>query len=298
LLTQFGMEARTAIAAGVLTVGVALAFALIAANRRWASDTGQLRQRLQAANAVRDDRYSGDAVDHLPARVQRYLALVLKEGQPMIRQARVTSAGTFNMGQPPTSAWKPFTAVQDFYPGAPGFVWDARVRMMPGIDAYVRDAFADGQGVTFASVLGLVKVADSRGTPAIAAGALMRYLAEAPWFPTAFLPGQGVAWSALPDPWARATITTRDTTVSVDFEFGPDGLIPQCRALRDNDQLRGKYPWGGRYRDWVERDGVKIPGGAEVYWALPTGEFPYWRGKVDLRYDFTSPRSSLNFSMR
>ena len=277
-----------AVGAAVIAIGVAII--LFRARDRWSSDTEDVRQQLEAANIVReDDEFSTRQIEGLPAPVQRYFATVLKNHQPVITHARVGSKGTFNMGEPSASAWKPFTAVQDFYPGAPGFVWDARVRMMPGVNAFVRDAFAGGTGSMFASVVGVVPVADAHGSPEIARGALMRYIAEMPWFPTAMLPGQGVTWTAVSDQRARATLTAGGTTASVEFEFGPDGLMRECRALRDNDKLHAKLPWGGRYSQWIERDGMKVPGAAEVYWELPTGMFPYWRGTVEPDYDFTSP---------
>jgi hypothetical protein len=222
---------------------------LVSANERWKSRTDKVRHQLEAAGVVRGAAYSDGAIEGLPLPVQRYFRAVLEEGQPLITHARVVSSGTFNLGEPPESDWKPFTATQDFYPAAPGFVWDARVRMAPGLSAFVRDSFAGGQGSTFAAVLGLVTVANSLGTPGIAAAALMRYVAEMPWFPTTMLPGQGVIWTPLAGNAARAMFTASATTVSVDFSFGEDGLISGCAALRDNDKFGSTLPWGGRYMD-------------------------------------------------
>jgi hypothetical protein len=128
----------------------------------------------------------------LPAPVARHFRNALKPGQPIIKRARVTWKGEFNMGEPGKDNWKPFTAVQDFVPSAPGFVWDARIAMAPGVTALVRDGFVDGAGSMLAKVMGLITVADSHDTPALAVGALQRYLGEAVWFPTALLPSQGV----------------------------------------------------------------------------------------------------------
>jgi hypothetical protein len=279
------MVVRTAFAVGAVATGITGAL-MFSANKRWESRTDSVRRALEAANTVRGT-YSARELDGLPPPVQRYFRAVLRDGQPFIVRARARSSGTFNMGDTASPAWKRFTATEDFYPGAPGFVWDARVRMMPGVSAFVRDAFAGGEGSMFAAVGGVVTVADAHGTPELAAGALMRYLAEAPWFPTALLPSQGVIWSPLSGDWARATLTAGSTTVSVDFRFGEDGLISECAALRDNDKLSSKQPWGGRYREWVDRGGLKIPGTAEVFWDLPSGHFPYWRGSAEPTYEFT-----------
>jgi len=44
-----------------------------------------------------------------------------------------------------------------------------------------------------ASLFGLISLANWRGTPEVAQGELMRFLAEAAWDPTALLPSQGGA---------------------------------------------------------------------------------------------------------
>src|SRR5262249_2440175 len=152
----------------------AVALALSGAERRWESKTREVRKRLETASAVRVSEYSEADLDALPPIVQRYFRAVLTEGQPVITHARVTSRGTMNMGDPPREAWKPFTAVQDFYPGAPGFVWNARVRMAPGLNVFVRDAFAGGQGSMFGSILGVRTVVDSHDTAEMAESSLIR----------------------------------------------------------------------------------------------------------------------------
>jgi len=45
----------------------------------------------------------------------------------------------------------------------------------------------------------VLTVADARGTPEMARGELMRFLAEATWYPTRLLPGNGMSWDAIDD---------------------------------------------------------------------------------------------------
>jgi hypothetical protein len=93
--------------------------------------------------------------------------------------------------------------------------------MAPGLNAFVHDAYVAGEGVLHAEFLGLVPLADLRGTPELAKGELLRYLAEAMWYPTALLPSQGVRWTPIDDNAARATLTDQSTTVSLDFISTP-----------------------------------------------------------------------------
>ena len=72
-------------------------------------------------------------------------------------------------------------------------------------------------------VFGLVTVADVRGTPAAAQRELLRYFAEAAWYPTALLPSQGVCWEAIDDFTARATLTDGATPFRLSFVLIPRG---------------------------------------------------------------------------
>ena len=122
--------------------------------------------------------------------------------------------------------------------------------MAPGLNAFVHDAYVAGEGALHAEFLGLVTLADMRGTPELAQGELLRYLAEAMWYPTALLPSQGVNWTPIDETSARATLTDRATTVSLDFHFGPDGLIESSNAVarprygrRCGRQRALEWPW-------------------------------------------------------
>lgn len=112
----------------------------------------------------------------------------------------------------------------------PGFDRDAPIRMAPGVTVFVRDAYVAGEGMLHAAVLGLVTVADLRGTEAVAEGELYRFLAEAAWYPTALLPSQGAEWSTVDA--RRADVTLRDGAVSATLRltFGDDGMIEMVRA--------------------------------------------------------------------
>jgi hypothetical protein len=46
----------------------------------------------------------------------------------------------------------------------PGFDWDARIAMMPGVTACVHDAYVAGEGLLRATLFGLVPLADSMNT--------------------------------------------------------------------------------------------------------------------------------------
>lgn len=226
----------------------------------------------------------------LPPPVQRYLHTVLRDGAPAARRARIAHAGDF-LAKPPVG-WASFASVEYFAASPPGFVWDARIDMAPGLPVKVRDAFVNGEGEMRGAVWGVLPVVNVSGTPEIAQGALTRYLAEAPWFPVVLLPGNGVRWSALNEHSARATLTVGRTTATVDFFFDANGLVERmycAERMRDVDGIGVPTPWQGRMRDYSWRgDGalaMQVPTYGEVGWLLSDGEQVYWKGRVtDAQY--------------
>lgn len=275
------------IAAGFLALAALVAGGAVwLAERRWASGTDELRGRLRASvHRPAVARYAASELEGLPPPVARYLGTVLRDGQRVATRARIEWRGEFNTGRPGKDRWCPFTASQEFVPGAPGFVWSARIAMAPGLPVLVRDSFGLGQGSMRGAVLGLVTVVDVSGTPAIAAAALQRYLGEAVWFPTALLPSQGVTWTAIDDARARATLRAGEVVASLEFRFGPDGLVVEVfapdRSYDDGQHEAVPRPWRARLLRYDERYGLKLPAEAVAEWELPEGVFAYWRGRPE-----------------
>lgn len=250
---------------------------------RWNAGTRALRARLEGARTPMQPRVVDfHELEGLPAPVQRYFRAVLAEGRPMVTAARVRHAGTFNMGEG-KDRWSRFTSDQRIITRRPGFDWDGRIEMMPGLTVRVHDAYVAGEGQLHAAVLGAVPVADLRGTREMAEGELLRFLAEAAWYPTALLPSQGVRWEAVDARSARATLVDGAIAVTLHFGFGDDGVIETLRAEARGRTVGGRSvptPWQGRFWNYEMRDGMRVPLDGEVAWVLPGGPKPYWRGHV------------------
>ena len=279
----------------VIVVGlVVLVFVITAAilygTNRWQSDTRELHTKIEVARVpITRKLYEPRELEGLPAPVQRYFRAVLKEGQPLVAAVSVEHIGTFNMSET-GEQWKAFRSTQRVITRRPGFVWDGRIKMIPGLTAYVHDAYIAGEGILHASLLGLVSLANLRGTPDMASGELMRFFAEAAWYPTALLPSQGVQWEAVNDSSAKATLTDGETTVTLLFRFNEEGLIKSVRAEARVRNVAGKMvptPWEGRWWNYELRNGMRIPIEGEVAWVLSEGQKPYWRGRIKrINYEF------------
>ncbi len=256
---------------------------------RWKADTNGLWARLEASRTSPGPAFDPLEAEGLPAPVRRYFRAVLKAGQPMIAAATVTHTGVFNLSES-GERWLPFTSVQRVVTRPPGFVWDARIRMGPGLSVHVHDAYVAGEGILRAKLLGLVPVMEQPKTPELAQGELMRFFAEAAWYPTALLPGRGVRWEAIDDERAGATLTDGATTVKLVFRFDAQGLLTSVRSegrYRNVDGEPVATPWEGRFWDYAWRDGMRIPLEGEVRWLLPEGPRAYWRGRIrHIEYEY------------
>ena len=236
-------------------------------------------------------RYGARALEGLPAPVQRCFRAALTDGQAIVTAVSIRHAGTFNMSAS-GEQWKPFTSQQRVITRRPGFDWDARVMMFPGVPLHVHDAYVAGGGVLHGAVLGLFTVVDMADTPELARGELMRFFAEAAWYPTALLPSQGVRWEAVDERSAHATLNDGPLTLKLLFRFNAEGLIDTVRAESRGRLVDGKTvnaPWQGRYWRYAKQDGMRVPQEGEVAWLLPEGDQPYWRGTtLSATYEFAN----------
>ena len=266
--------------------------------KRWAGKTLALARGLDRARARAGagvgppppTRYNPRELEGLPAPVQRYFRTVLRVGQPVIAGATIDLTGTFNMSAR-GEQWKPFTSRQRVVTHRPGFLWDAQISMLPGLKVRVVDSYIAGTGLLHAALLGLYTLADMRGGGEIARGEFMRYFAEAPWYPTALLPCQGVRWEALDDRSANATMVDGPFTLTLLFRFNDAGLIDSFRAESRGGAVAGKemvmLRWEGRFSNYQKRDGMTVPFAGEVAWMRPEGRKPYFIATVTaLTYEF------------
>ena len=274
----------------VLVLAVVYAGVAAFGARHWDRATRTLVARLMAARQpAQPQAVDLRTIEGLPLPVRRYFRAVLRDGQPMIATARVVHQGTFNMSL--TGAqWKPFTSRQWINTKRPGFIWDGRIEVAPGLPFRVHDAYVAGEGILHAAALGMVSVMNLRGTPEIARGEFMRYVAESPLVPTALLPGTGVTWTGIDDTTAEVTMVDGAVSVTLQFRFTPEGLVDTVTAKARGRIVDGKVidaPWKGRWWHYELRGGMRVPTEGEVAWLLPEGAKPYWRGRmIGAEYEF------------
>lgn len=258
----------------------------------------------------------------LPFAVQRYLHKVLfliddiDRGTNYMVHTPIATIQSVKIQQEGTifvnGNWLPFHATQTVScsPASPGFIWDCVSKFSPTslilkhLSIFVRDAYIDGKGELSAKLMGVGQVAHQTDTSAINSAELMRWLAEAALYPTAFLPQSGarISWvkenNQIKGPWpehhgafvrGRVTDPNSDVEAEVQFCFNDDGLISNVRAQRlqeENGSVVSK-PWEGRFIEYDARSGMLVPTQMEAgYWEDGKLEV-YFRGtNTKFEYDF------------
>lgn len=263
---------------------------LIIADFRWKGTTRSLLAGLESAAELPErGLYRPQMLEGLPEPLQRYFRTVLEPGTPMVTGVQVLHRGSFNMAEE-GSNWKAFTSEQRVSVYPPGFLWDARISIMPGLGPRVHDAYLPGEGILKASLAGLIPLVELRGPGEIARGELMRWLAEAAWYPTALLPGRKLHWEAVDRHSARAVLRDGEVELSLLFRFNDEGLIESVYSDGRDRMVPGgteRTPWEGRWSNYQWREGMLIPLSGEVLWHISNGEKPYWRGEIiDIEYTF------------
>ena len=295
-MTSISIALITGVVGGLLLLAT-MAFGLTRwGDRRFFLETQALTRRLEASRGdAAVDRYDVSELEGLPSPVQLYFQRALKPGQKIVAGVEISHVGTFNMSQQ-GQRWRPFSSDQRVVTQRPGFVWSGRINLFAGAAAFVHDAYVAGHGILSPTLMGLFSLGKQQHGDALDRAELIRYLAEAAWYPTALLPSQGVSWSAVDKHSANATLRDGRSTVTLLFSFNEHGMIASAssdaRGAIDGGVLIMR-PWEGRWSTYRRREGMRVPTSGEAAWLVHGRRMPYWRGVVtSLTYGFVVPGAS------
>lgn len=216
-------------------------------------------------------------LEPLPPPVQHWLRRSGVVGLPLACSVRLRQSGELHTSN--DGAWIPIEAEQYFTTADPAFVWWMEGRMGKVLPLVGRDKYVGGHGEMHVAAAGIVDVALGRG-PKIDQGALLRWLAEIIWFPSAALRGC-VAWEPISDLRARATVRSHGQSASAVFTFDAEGRAVAFDAQRYFGADGDLEHWAGRNTEWKTVRGVEIPTRGEVTWHLKTGDFTFFRWQID-----------------
>lgn len=256
----------------VVLLATALAAGVAFGRRRFAARAdSEVARFAERAPATGGDVVTAGDLAALPAPVARWLERSGAVGRPRSQTVRLSQRGEL---QPrPGADWMPFRAEQWVLVDDPAFLWIAHVAGPFGLHLAGRDRYLDGRGSMRIELLSLVPVVDAAG-PTIDQGALVRFLAEMMWYPSAAL-SPAVTWESIDPTSARATIRHGGLEVSGVFRFEDgDPMGFEARRYRD-----------GELETWIvdnapdafgEHDGVRVPTRSTITWRDDGGETWTW----------------------
>jgi hypothetical protein len=148
-------------------------------------------------------RYSVKQITNLQEPVQGYFKYSLQDTQNYISYVELKHDEIFRQGQ--GQGWMLIEGQEYFTTENPGFIW--RGKMKPFLIFWIdgKDKFIGGNGNFQIKLLSLFTVVDAKGKETDE-GELLRWLAEAPWFPTSLLPSKYLHWEGVNSNSAKAVV--------------------------------------------------------------------------------------------
>lgn len=226
----------------------------------------EVKQLFAQSKDISHKTFDYEMLLNLPEPVQRYFKHVLKNGQPYIHYVRLKHTGQFKTS--PNKDWTRIEGEQYFTTDTPGFIWKGTTSMFTARDMYI-----GGAGRLVVSLFSIFNVVDGKGEK-FNQGQILRWLGESVWFPTNFLPGKNLKWTAIDNASAKLIFEYAGLAVSYIVSFNDIGEITQLETKRYMGN-KGLETWIGKLSDYKEMNSVVIPTNIEGIWRLPEGDYSY-----------------------
>ena len=218
---------------------------------------------------ISENEYTKKQIKELPRPVQNYFKYVLPEKQPYISFVRLIHKGELKV----KNKWRKVKGEEYFTIEKPGFIWRGKLKFFTGTDSY-----CIGKGSLQIKFLNSVRIVNDESEK-IYKSELLRWLSEAPWYPTALLPSENLKWEEIDDNSAKAILTDNGLKVEGTFHFNEKGQIVKFEARRFKDQ--SLEDWFGYYNDYRIVNYVKVPFYVEAGWKLDSSIDKYVRFQVE-----------------
>jgi hypothetical protein len=211
-------------------------------------------------------------IGQLPEMIQKWMQSSGVIGTEPLVSVHLRQKGKMKIK--PEGKWMPFMAEQYFDVSNPAFIWTTEVDFLPLIKMVGRDKFIDGNGEMLIKLADLIPVVNERNHEKIDSGAMVRYLAEMVWFPSAAL-NDYVHWEAMGANSAKGTFILNGKSVSGIFEFSENGEMQSFEAERyyEGGKDATLETWLIKVEEYKNFNGFKIPNKCSVTWKLKEGDF-------------------------
>jgi len=246
----------------------------------------EIERLYSASKDVSNKTFSMDQIKNLPEPVKRYFTHSLEEGQHYVSYIKLKHTGEFRQGE--NQKWMSIEGQEYFTTETPGFIWIGKISLLPLVWITGVDKYLEGRGTFQIKIMSIFTIADDPTGKELDESELMRWLAEAPLFPTALLPSSYLHWEPVDSDSAKAIIDYCRTRVEALFHFDKKGEIVQMNADRyravDNSFVKEK--WLGHYSNYAVTKNILVPWDIEVSWNSEVGNFTYAKFKIkEIQYD-------------
>lgn len=212
-------------------------------------------------------------LEGLPSPVQKYLHYSGVVNKPWVNTVNLKQTGQMKSNS--QGKWFPIVAEEYYSVDPPGFIWRVRSpkKWLPIIHG--RDEYRNNKGQLFIKLLSLFSVVKVKGEE-IDQGAMMRYLNEMMWFPTAFL-GKNISWKAIDENSAEVILTNKDKSVSAIMYFDDQGKLVNFVAKRYMSKNTDFFleTWETPISEYGEFNGFKLPIKGSAIWKLKNDDYEY-----------------------
>jgi len=220
-----------------------------------------------------DKIVTDEMLRNLPPPVQRYLVYSGVIGKPWVNTIYLKQTG--RMKSSPEGKWFPIVAEEYYSINPPTFIWEVwgPGKWLPIIHG--RDKYQNGEGGLFIKLFSTFPVANAKGEE-LNQGAMMRYLNEMMWFPTAFL-SDYISWKAIDENSAQVTLSVKDKTVNAVIYFDDQGKLVNFIAKRymSKDGGFSLETWETPISGYNEINGFNLPTKGSALWKLDDGDYKY-----------------------
>ncbi|WP_340202046.1 DUF6920 family protein [Ascidiimonas sp. W6] len=211
-------------------------------------------------------------MDCLPPIIQKWMHFSGISDHKKVTLVYIEKSG--RMKTKPNAKWISYSAKQYFNVVDPAFIWIADIKLTPGIYLRARDQLENGKAEMSIKLFSIFPVVNEKNNPKIDSGAMIRFLAETCWFPSAALLNY-LSWEHISETSAKATLTYNSKYVSAIFSFHENGALKSIETMRYFDGAKNavEQPWLVTIMDHKEFQGITIPSKSRVTWKLQEEDF-------------------------
>ncbi|PTM06752.1 MAG: hypothetical protein DA407_11385 [Bacteroidetes bacterium] len=270
LIIVYWQEAKFGTIANVIILMISIsAYGNYQFNKMIRTEIKLISQNIQVKNLPVVSKVD---INHLPEIVQDWMINSGVVGNEKINSVWLKQTG--EMKTKPEGKRMPFTASQYFNIDNTAFIWKTNVDAFPIVKMVGRDKLYNGEGEMLIKLASLIPVVNEGKNDKINQGAMIRFLAETCWFPSAVI-NDYVTWEAINSTSAKATLTINDKSASGVFSFSTEGNLVSFEADRyfggkDDSKLE---KWFVKMDNYKVFNGIKIPNKCSVVWKLKEGDF-------------------------